>query len=118
EPLQITHDLEDPSHQEFVTGAADDQLLAEASQHPKWFQQQRKPLTPNRDWNKTLPATHKSIQPWISELAKKADSRFSFNELMDTHVDFSAFLMNRLKVDTLTPKLLAGPTYELMKGSC
>nr|GEV22801.1 copia protein [Tanacetum cinerariifolium] len=28
------------------------------------------------------------------------------------------FLINRLKVDTLTPKLLAGPTYELMKGSC
>nr|GFA23825.1 hypothetical protein [Tanacetum cinerariifolium] len=37
---------------------------------------------------------------------------------MDTPVDFSNFLMNRLKVDTLTPKLLAGPTYELMKGSC
>nr|GFC01081.1 hypothetical protein [Tanacetum cinerariifolium] len=26
--------------------------------------------------------------------------------------------MNRLRVDTLTPELLAGPTYELMKGSC
>ncbi|GJZ91212.1 hypothetical protein Tco_0663139 [Tanacetum coccineum] len=26
--------------------------------------------------------------------------------------------MNRLKVDTLTPKLLAGPTFKLMKGSC
>nr|GEX18476.1 hypothetical protein [Tanacetum cinerariifolium] len=26
--------------------------------------------------------------------------------------------MNRLKVDTLTPELLAGPTYELMKGLC
>nr|GEU83131.1 hypothetical protein [Tanacetum cinerariifolium] len=51
-------------------------------------------------------------------LAKKADSRTSFNELMDTPVDFSAFVMNRLKVDTLTPELLAGPTYELMKGSC
>nr|GEV51391.1 hypothetical protein [Tanacetum cinerariifolium] len=63
-------------------------------------------------------ATHGSIQPWISDLAKQADSRTSFNELMDTLVDFSAFLMNRLKVDTLTPKLLAGPTYELMKGSC
>nr|GFA93422.1 hypothetical protein [Tanacetum cinerariifolium] len=37
---------------------------------------------------------------------------------MDTHVDFSAFLINRLKVDTLTPELLVGPTYELMKGSC
>nr|GEX87135.1 hypothetical protein [Tanacetum cinerariifolium] len=37
---------------------------------------------------------------------------------MDTPIDFSAFMMNRLKVDTLTPELLAGPTYELMKGSC
>nr|GEZ43810.1 hypothetical protein [Tanacetum cinerariifolium] len=26
--------------------------------------------------------------------------------------------MNRLRVDTLTLELLAGPTYELMKGSC
>nr|GEV66003.1 hypothetical protein [Tanacetum cinerariifolium] len=63
-------------------------------------------------------ATHESIQLWISDLAKQADSRSSFNELMDTPVDFSAFLMNRLKVDTLTPKLLAGLTYELMKRSC
>nr|GEV37831.1 ribonuclease H-like domain, reverse transcriptase, RNA-dependent DNA polymerase [Tanacetum cinerariifolium] len=59
-----------------------------------------------------------SIQPWISELAKQTNSRSSFNELMDTPLDFSNFLINRLKVDTLTPKLLAGPTYELMKGSC
>nr|GEU99161.1 hypothetical protein [Tanacetum cinerariifolium] len=59
-----------------LASAADDQTIAEASQHPKWFQQQKKPPTPN------------------------------------------PFLMNRLKVDTLTPELLAGPTYELMKGSC
>nr|GFA28378.1 hypothetical protein [Tanacetum cinerariifolium] len=93
EPMQTTQDMEEPSHQEFETGAADDQ--------------------PD-----TLPATHGSIQPWISNLANQADSRSSFNELMDKHVDFLAFLMNRLKVDTLTPELLAGPTYELMKGSC
>nr|GEZ70571.1 hypothetical protein [Tanacetum cinerariifolium] len=54
----------------------------------------------------------------LDELAKQSDSRFSFNELMDTPLDFSNFLMNRLKVDTLTPELLASPTYELMKGSC
>nr|GEX65155.1 reverse transcriptase domain-containing protein [Tanacetum cinerariifolium] len=116
EPMQTTHDLEEPSHQEFVTGAADDQPITEASQHLEWFQQQKKPLTPDHDWNKTLPATHVNIQPWISELAKQADSHFSFNELMDTPVDFSTFLMNRLKVDTLTLELLATPTYELMKG--
>nr|GEU63269.1 hypothetical protein [Tanacetum cinerariifolium] len=54
----------------------------------------------------------------ISKLAKQSDSHSSFNELMDTPVDFSNFLINRLKVDTLTPELLAGPTYELLKGSC
>nr|GFA76988.1 hypothetical protein [Tanacetum cinerariifolium] len=52
------------------------------------------------------------------ELAKQADTRSSFNELMDTPLDFSNFLINRLKVDTLTLELLAGPTYELMNGSC
>nr|GEX23126.1 hypothetical protein [Tanacetum cinerariifolium] len=36
----------------------------------------------------------------------------------DTPIDFSNFIMNRLGVDTLTLKLLAGPTYELMRGSC
>nr|GEW75709.1 hypothetical protein [Tanacetum cinerariifolium] len=59
-----------------------------------------------------------SIQPWISELAKQSDSRSSFNELMDTPLDFSNFLINQLKVDTLTLKLLAGPTYKLIKWSC
>nr|GEY05990.1 copia protein [Tanacetum cinerariifolium] len=32
--------------------------------------------------------------------------------------DFSNFIMNRLGIDTLTRDLLAGPTYELMRGSC
>ncbi|GJZ97475.1 hypothetical protein Tco_0669928 [Tanacetum coccineum] len=37
---------------------------------------------------------------------------------MDTPLNFLAFVMNCLKVDTLTPELLVGPTFELMKGSC
>nr|GEX81936.1 hypothetical protein [Tanacetum cinerariifolium] len=115
EPMQTTFEREKPSHSEFETGA-DDQPIVEPSQHPEWFSEKKKPPTPDRDWNKTLPDTHESIQLWISDLAKLSDSRFSFNELMDTPVDFFAFLMNRLKVDTLTPELLAGPTYELMKG--
>nr|GEX17853.1 hypothetical protein [Tanacetum cinerariifolium] len=86
EPMHTT--LDEPSRQEFETCVANDQPVAESSQHPE------------------------------CDMAKQADSRTSFNELMDTPVNFSAFLMNRLKVDTLTPELLAGPTYELMKGSC
>nr|GFA20927.1 hypothetical protein [Tanacetum cinerariifolium] len=117
EPVQTTCQIDEPSHPVFETGA-EDQPTVQTSQHPEWFSQPRKPPTPDRDWNKTLPATQGSTQTWISELAKQADSRSSFNELLDTPIDFSNFIMNRLGVNTLTPKLLAGPTYELMRGSC
>nr|GEV56636.1 reverse transcriptase domain-containing protein [Tanacetum cinerariifolium] len=117
EPVQTTCQMEEPSHPEFDTGAKD-QPIVQSSQHPEWFSQQQKPPSLDSDWNKTMPAIHDSIQPWISKLAKQTDSRSSFNELMDTPLDFSNFLINRLKVDTLTTELLAGPTYELMKGSC
>nr|GFB69046.1 hypothetical protein [Tanacetum cinerariifolium] len=78
----------------------------------------QKPPTSDRDSNKTLLAVYGSIQPWISELAKQADTRSSFNEHIDTPLDFFNFIMNQLRVGTLTPELLAGPTYDLMKGSC
>nr|GEU53397.1 integrase, catalytic region, zinc finger, CCHC-type, peptidase aspartic, catalytic [Tanacetum cinerariifolium] len=91
EPVQTTSQIEEPSHP--------------------------KPLTPDRDWNITLPGVQGSTQTWISELEKQANTRSYFNELLDTPLDFSNFIMNRLSVDTLTPELLAEPTYELMKGS-
>nr|GFB52790.1 hypothetical protein [Tanacetum cinerariifolium] len=117
EPVQTTSQIEEPSHPVFETGA-EDQPIVQSSQHPKWFSQPKKPSTPYRDWNKTLPALQGSTQTWISDLAKQTDSRSSFNELLDTPLDFSNFIMNRLRVDTLTPKNLVGPTYKLMKGSC
>nr|GEX27178.1 hypothetical protein [Tanacetum cinerariifolium] len=116
EPVQTTSQIEEPSHPVFETGA-EDQPIVQSSQHPEWFSQSQKPPTLDRDWNKTLPAVQGSTQTWISELEKQADSRSFFNELLDTPLDFSNFIMNRLRVDTLTPELLAGPTYELMKGS-
>nr|GFC93249.1 hypothetical protein [Tanacetum cinerariifolium] len=64
---------------------------------------------------------HLKKQPRVQadlQQAKQADARSSFNELLDTPIDFSNFIMHRLNVDTLTPDLLAGPTYELMRGSC
>nr|GEV57713.1 hypothetical protein [Tanacetum cinerariifolium] len=117
EPVQTTCQMDEPSHPVFETGA-EDQPIVQTSQHPEWFSQLRKPPTPDRNWNKTLPAVQGSAQTWISELAKQANSRSSFNELLDTPIDFSNFIMNRLCVDTLTPELLARPTYELMRGSC
>ncbi|GKD64461.1 hypothetical protein Tco_1306569, partial [Tanacetum coccineum] len=118
ESIHADKDLEEPTRQEFDIGFSEDQPVNETTHHHDWFQKPTKPPTLDRDWNKTLLATHGPIQPWISNLARKEDTRDSFNELMDTPLDFSAFVMNRLKVDTLTPELLAGPTFELMKGSC
>nr|GEZ13510.1 hypothetical protein [Tanacetum cinerariifolium] len=99
-----------------TTGSQSRQLSASESAFAK--EPPRRPPTPDRDWNKTLPAAQGNAQSWISELARKTDARSSFNELLDTLIDFSNFIMNRLDVDTLTPELLAGHTYELMRGSC
>nr|GEZ76343.1 hypothetical protein [Tanacetum cinerariifolium] len=63
----------------------------------------------------SCPRKHSNIN---KRTGKQADSRSSFNELLETPLDFFNFIMNRLRVDTLTPELLAGPTFELMKGSC
>ncbi|GJR03664.1 hypothetical protein Tco_0526648 [Tanacetum coccineum] len=116
--MHTTKYLEEPAHQEFKIGVTEDQPNEESPQFPGWFQRPTKLPFPDRDWNKTLPDAHGPIQPWLSSLAQKEDPRESFNELLDTPLDFLAFVMNRLKVDTLTPELLTGPTFELMKGSC
>nr|GFB46326.1 hypothetical protein [Tanacetum cinerariifolium]GFB46327.1 hypothetical protein [Tanacetum cinerariifolium] len=117
EPVQTTCQMEEPPHPVFETGA-DDQPIVQTSQHPEWFSQPRRPPSPNRAWNTTLLTAQGDAQTWISDLARQTDARSSFNELLDTPIDFSNFIMHRLNVDTLTPDLLAGPTYELMRGSC
>ncbi|GKD61448.1 hypothetical protein Tco_1298957 [Tanacetum coccineum] len=88
EPMHTAKDLEEPAHQEFETGATKDQPIDE---------------------------TH---QPSNCNLAREEGPHESFDELMDTPLDFSAFMMNWLKVDTLTLELLAGPTFKLMKRTC
>nr|GFA35566.1 hypothetical protein [Tanacetum cinerariifolium] len=98
-----------------TTGSQSRQLSASESAFAE--EPPRRPPTPDRDWNKTLPAAQGDAQSWISELARQTDARSSFNELLDTPIDFSNFIMNRLGVATLTPELLTGPTYALMRGS-
>ncbi|GJV32075.1 hypothetical protein Tco_1392475 [Tanacetum coccineum] len=42
----------------------------------------------------------------------------TFDELMNTPIDFSAYVMNHLKIDNLTQQHLVGPTFNLLKGAC
>nr|GEV27002.1 zinc finger, CCHC-type [Tanacetum cinerariifolium] len=47
EPVQTTCQMEEPSHSVFETGV-EDQPIVQTSQHPEWFSQPRKPLTPDQ----------------------------------------------------------------------
>ncbi|GKF13563.1 hypothetical protein Tco_0055025, partial [Tanacetum coccineum] len=91
EPMHTTKDLKEPAHQELLKI----NLMKKPLSSLIGFRDQQNFLLP------------------IIE-----DPYELFNELMDTPFDFLAFMMNRLKFDTLTPELLAGPTFKLMKGSC
>ncbi|GKE73403.1 hypothetical protein Tco_1535444 [Tanacetum coccineum] len=82
------------------SGHIDDQPDNEAAPKHDWFQKPDKPSTPNRSWNK-------SIQPPCT-----------FDKLIGTPIDFSTYVMNRLKIDNLTQEILVGPAFNLLKGSC
>ncbi|GJU24243.1 putative transposase-associated domain-containing protein [Tanacetum coccineum] len=41
-----------------------------------------------------------------------------FDELIDTPIDFSAFVMNQINITNLTQELLVGPAFNLLKGTC
>ncbi|GKA42033.1 hypothetical protein Tco_0734693 [Tanacetum coccineum] len=117
EAMHSTDVFKGPADQEFETGVQDEQAEEEV-QHPSdWFQKPTRLPSPDHAWNTSVPAVHESVQPWLSNLAQQ-DPRESFDELTDSTFDFSAFVLNRLNVQTLTPELLAGPTFELMKGTC
>ncbi|GKA42864.1 hypothetical protein Tco_0735524 [Tanacetum coccineum] len=120
EPMQTAKDLEESAHQEFEIGVTKDQPNEETSQLPDWFQKLAKPPTLDHDWNKTLSDAHGPIQPWLSSLAQIEGPRESFNELLDTPLERSQhFVDEPLKVDNLTPEILArSNNLDLMKGSC
>ncbi|GKE35546.1 hypothetical protein Tco_1454868 [Tanacetum coccineum] len=58
------------------------------------------------------------IQSWLMTLASSADKPSkTFDELMSTPIDFSAFIMNDLKINNLNQETLLGPAFRLLKGT-
>ncbi|GJT28696.1 hypothetical protein Tco_0908971 [Tanacetum coccineum] len=57
-------------------------------------------------------------QSWLMTFASSADKpSIKFDELMNTPIDFSAYIMNCLKITNLTQETLLGPTFKLLKGT-
>ncbi|GJW65313.1 hypothetical protein Tco_0117197 [Tanacetum coccineum] len=77
-------------------GNTDDQPNVEADSKDDWFKKPKRPLTPDS--------------------AKKPP--LTFDELMRTPIDFSAYVMNNLKIENLTQEYLVGPAFNLVKGTC
>ncbi|GKA11229.1 hypothetical protein Tco_0690662 [Tanacetum coccineum] len=95
-----------------------DQPDNEASPKLDWVQTPDKPLTPDHAWNKSKSIDSRPPHKWISTIAKARQPPRMFDELMDTPINFSAYVMNHLKIDNLTQEILVGPTFNLLKGSC
>ncbi|GJW16522.1 hypothetical protein Tco_0023958 [Tanacetum coccineum] len=100
------------------SGHLDDKPDNEADPKHDWFWLTDKPPTPDRAWNKSKSIDSRPPQKWISTIAKARQPPRTFDELMDTTIDFSAYVMNRLKIDNLTQEILVGPTFNLLKGTC
>nr|GEV17200.1 hypothetical protein [Tanacetum cinerariifolium] len=65
---------------------------------------------------KTLQQGH--AQSWLMTLASSVDKPSkTFDELMSTLIDFSAYIMNGLKISNLTQETLLGPAFKLLKGT-
>ncbi|GJX28136.1 hypothetical protein Tco_0236215, partial [Tanacetum coccineum] len=56
-------------------------------------------------------------QSWLITLAASSDKPSkTFDDLMRTPIDFSAYIMNGLKITNLTQETLLGPVFKLLKG--
>ncbi|GJV75201.1 hypothetical protein Tco_1506785 [Tanacetum coccineum] len=115
-PRSQPTDLDDSTHQEFNIGDKDVTPIREEQDERQWHPSSSP--TPDHEWHLTKTVSNLPPQPWITHLAQAAGLQSSFDKLVATPIDFSAFMMNCLKIDYLTQELLTGPTYDLMKGSC
>nr|GEW98825.1 hypothetical protein [Tanacetum cinerariifolium] len=119
---------EEPSHtvddsrvlhdQEFDTGDNDEQLADKEVSKADWFKKPKRPPTLDSDWIKKQYVDSRPPHTWISQVACAKEPRASFDELMDTSFDFSAFVLNRLNIKDLTQVIVVGPAFELLKGTC
>ncbi|GJX80663.1 hypothetical protein Tco_0328812 [Tanacetum coccineum] len=109
-------DLEELLHQEFNKGNDDVSPVREIIAIDERLWNPSGSQTPNHEWNKTKTVDNRPPQSWMTQLANVAGTQSSFNEFLATPVDFSAFIMNRLKLNNLTQDVLTGPTFKCMKG--
>nr|GEZ86408.1 hypothetical protein [Tanacetum cinerariifolium] len=107
-----------PQNQGQDMGNTDDQPNVEAAPKRDWFKKPERPPTPDSNWNVRKTIDFRPPQTWISKIAQAEKPHISFDELISTPIDFSAYVMNYLKIDYLTQDHLVGLVFNLLKGTC
>ncbi|GKB01225.1 hypothetical protein Tco_0829269 [Tanacetum coccineum] len=94
--------------------------LDNIDEQPKndWYKKSSSESSPDPEWNEGKSVDDGLKQSWLNDMAKATKPPLTFDELMHTPIDFSTFVMNRLKINNLTKEILVGPAYNLLKGTC
>ncbi|GKC23685.1 hypothetical protein Tco_1025835 [Tanacetum coccineum] len=95
-----------------------DQPNVKAALKHDWFKKPERSLTPDSNWNVRKSVDFRLPQTWISKIGQAEKPPHSFDELMSTPIDFSAYVMNNLKIYNLTQEHLVGPAFNLLKWTC
>ncbi|GKE38029.1 hypothetical protein Tco_1461434 [Tanacetum coccineum] len=84
-----------------------------------WFTKHKRPQeSTDPDWNEGKTPQQGPTQSWLMTLAYFADKPSkTFDELMRTPIDFSAYIMKGLQITNLTQKTMLGPAFKLLKGT-
>ncbi|GJX51453.1 hypothetical protein Tco_0278298 [Tanacetum coccineum] len=98
EPSHTVDDSGVQQTQEFDMVNNDEQPDDEDISKSNWYKKPEQPPTPYPDWNKRQQVIFRPSQTWISNLSRAKKPPTSFDELMDTPIDFSAFVMNWLNI--------------------
>ncbi|GJU44297.1 hypothetical protein Tco_1201563 [Tanacetum coccineum] len=112
------HPKEPSLSQNHLVSNTDDQPNVEAALKHDWFKKPERPSTPDSDWNARKTINFRPPQTLISKIAKAEKPPLTFDELMSTPIDFSAYVMNNLKIDNLTQEHLVGLAFNLLKRTC
>nr|GEX69443.1 hypothetical protein [Tanacetum cinerariifolium] len=114
-------DTDMPQDQGGNLGNDDDEPIKESASKHDWFTKPTRPQEPtDLDWNVGKTPKKGPTQSWLmtfAALSSTDKSLKSFDELKITPIDFSAYIMNGLKISHLTQENLLGPAFRLLKGT-
>ncbi|GJU16855.1 hypothetical protein Tco_1144821 [Tanacetum coccineum] len=119
EPEFEVADSDMPQDQEGNLGNDDDEPMKETISKRDWFTKPTQPQEPtDPNWNDGKNPQQGHTQNWLMTLAASTNKSLkSFDELMSTPINFSAYIMNGLNITNLTQETLLGPAFRLLKGT-